>query len=122
VSWAAGAVEHNVTFDDGEHSATQSSGSFPRTFSAGGAYPYHCTIHGAATMHGSVTVTSGSTTGGTGGSGVVERAAGVADIRDHPATWRSMRTTACSSSLSPDAPALAGDPPLFRASCSVPAS
>jgi plastocyanin len=68
-SWATGAVEHNVTFDDGEHSATQSSGSFPRTFSAAGTYPYHCTIHGAAAMHGSVTVTSGSTTGGTGGSG-----------------------------------------------------
>ena len=67
-SWAAGAVEHNVTFDDGQHSATQSSGSFPRTFSAAGTYPYHCTIHGAAVMHGTVTVTSGST-GGTGGTG-----------------------------------------------------
>jgi len=67
-TWAAGAVEHNVTFDDGEHSATQSSGSFPRTFSATGTYPYHCTIHGAAAMHGTVTVTAEST-GGTGGSG-----------------------------------------------------
>ena len=67
-TWAAGAVEHNVTFDDGEHSATQSSGSFPRTFSAVGTYPYHCTIHGAAAMHGTVTVTSGST-GGSGGDG-----------------------------------------------------
>ncbi len=68
-SWEAGAVEHNVTFDDGEHSATQSSGSFPRTFSTAGTYPYHCTIHGAAAMHGTVTVTSGSSSGGTGGSG-----------------------------------------------------
>ena len=70
-SWAPGAVEHNVTFDDGQHSATQSSGSFPRTFSAAGTYPYHCTIHGAAVMHGTVTVTSGSTgrTGGGGGGG-----------------------------------------------------
>jgi plastocyanin len=68
-TWAAGAVEHNVTFDDGQHSATQSSGSFPRTFSAAGTYPYHCTIHGAAAMHGTVTVSSGSTSGGTGGSG-----------------------------------------------------
>jgi len=67
-SWAAGAVEHNVTFDDGQSSATQSSGSFPRTFSAAGAYPYHCTIHGAAAMSGSVTVTSAAT-GGSGGGG-----------------------------------------------------
>lgn len=67
-TWAAGAVEHNVTFDDGAHSATQSSGSFPRTFSAAGTYPYHCTIHGAAVMHGTVTVTAGGT-GGSGGGG-----------------------------------------------------
>ena len=67
-TWAAGAVDHNVTFDDGAHSATQSSGSFPRTFSAAGTYSYHCTIHGAAAMHGTVTVTSGGT-GGTGGGG-----------------------------------------------------
>ena len=80
-SWAAGAVEHNVTFDDGQHSATQSSGSFPRTFSAAGTYPYHCTIHGAAVMHG--TVTAGST-GGTGGSGGGGGGGGY--IRDHPAT------------------------------------
>ena len=66
-NWAPGAVEHNVTFDDGQHSATQSSGSFPRTFSAAGTYPYHCTIHGAAVMHGTVTV--GGTGGGGGGGG-----------------------------------------------------
>jgi plastocyanin len=69
-SWAPGAVEHNVTFDDGEHSATQSAGSFPRTFSAAGTYPYHCTIHGAAVMHGTVTVTAGGTGGSGGGGGM----------------------------------------------------
>jgi plastocyanin len=69
-SWAPGAVEHNVTFDDGEHSATQSSGSYPRTFSAAGSYPYHCTIHGAAVMHGTVTVTGSGTSGGGGGGGM----------------------------------------------------
>jgi plastocyanin len=68
-TWAAGAVEHNVTFEDGAHSATQSSGSFPRTFSAAGTFPYHCTIHGATAMHGSVTVTSGGTGGNGGGNG-----------------------------------------------------
>jgi plastocyanin len=68
-NWAAGAVDHNVTFDDGEHSPTQSSGSFPRTFSAAGTYPYHCTIHGAAVMHGTVTVASSSSGGGGSGMG-----------------------------------------------------
>jgi plastocyanin len=70
--WAAGAVEHNVTFDDGDHSPTQSSGTFARTFATAGTFPYHCTIHGASVMHGTVTVTSTSTggTGGTGGSGM----------------------------------------------------
>jgi plastocyanin len=71
--WAAGDTTHNVTFDDGQSSPTQSSGTYQRTFSTAGTFPYHCTIHGAAVMHGSVIVTgsSGSTgTGGTGGSGM----------------------------------------------------
>jgi plastocyanin len=68
-SWSANAVDHNVTFDDGEHSPTQSSGTFPRTFPAAGTFPYHCTIHGAAVMHGTITVSSTGSTGGTGGSG-----------------------------------------------------
>jgi plastocyanin len=66
--WAPGAVEHNVTFDDGEHSPSQSSGTYSRSFAAAATYPYHCTIHGAAVMHGTVTVTS-TNSGGTGGSG-----------------------------------------------------
>lgn len=42
-------VSHNVTFDQGSaNSATQSGGSFGRTFSAAGTYAYHCTIHGTA--------------------------------------------------------------------------
>jgi len=70
--WAAGAVEHNVTFDDGAAgSATQSSGTFQRTFTAAGAYPYHCTIHGEAVMSGVVNVAaaggSGNGAGGPGG-------------------------------------------------------
>jgi plastocyanin len=74
-TWAPGAVEHNVTFDDGEHSPTQSSGSFPRTFSAAGTFRYHCTIHGVSFMHGTVTVAgsggggSGMGGGGSGGGG-----------------------------------------------------
>jgi plastocyanin len=68
-TWADGAVSHNVTFDDGgPNSPTQSSGSFPRTFADPGSYPYHCTIHGAAVMAGTVTVTAAGA-GGSGGAG-----------------------------------------------------
>jgi plastocyanin len=67
--WAANAAEHNVTFDDAEHSPTQSSGSFTRTFATAGTFPYHCTIHTAAVMHGTITVSPTGSTGGTGGSG-----------------------------------------------------
>jgi len=66
--WAADAVQHNVTFDDGQASPTQSSGTYSRTFTSAGTYPYHCTIHGAAVMHGTITVTApGSGSGGDGG-------------------------------------------------------
>jgi plastocyanin len=83
-SWAAAAVEHNVTFDDGQHSATQSSGSFPRTFSAAGTYPYHCTIHGAAAMHGSVTVTAGGTDSPLTGTAMVNARRAGATARPPP--------------------------------------
>ena len=53
--WSAGSVVHNVTFNDGPTSATQSSGTYQRTFGAAGSYPYLCTIHGAA-MSGTITV------------------------------------------------------------------
>ena len=77
--WAEGAESHNVTFDDGGASSpTQSSGDFRRTFTGAGTFAYHCTIHGASVMRGTVTVsaagTGGETTGGdttgTGGSGM----------------------------------------------------
>ena len=48
-------VSHNVTFDQGPSSATQSSGTFVRAFPTAGTYDYHCTIHGAA-MSGRVVV------------------------------------------------------------------
>ena len=56
VTWTwIGSIGHNVTFDDGPHSATQASGTYTRTFAAAGTYKYHCTIHGVA-MSGTVTV------------------------------------------------------------------
>jgi plastocyanin len=48
-------VSHNVTFDDGNHSDTQSSGEFSRVFTTPGTYKYHCTIHGQG-MSGQVVV------------------------------------------------------------------
>ena len=48
-------VAHGVNFDDGTDSPTQEKGSYSRTFTTAGSYPYHCAIHGAA-MSGSVTV------------------------------------------------------------------
>jgi len=58
-TWAAGAVGHNVTFTSGPaprppDSATQSTGSYPATFTTVGTYGYHCTIH--AGMNGTVAV------------------------------------------------------------------
>lgn len=46
---------HSVAFDDGISSATQSDGTFSRTFTAAGTFKYHCAIHGSA-MSGQVTV------------------------------------------------------------------
>jgi len=69
-TWNSGGVEHNVTFDDGAASNTQGSGQYQRTFTTAGSYPYHCTIHGAKIMSGTITVSaSGTDTGGGGGGG-----------------------------------------------------
>ena len=48
-------VSHNVVFDDGATSGLQDQGTYSRTFSAAGTYPYHCAVHGPA-MSGSITV------------------------------------------------------------------
>ncbi len=54
-TWAAGSVDHNVTFSSGSNSATQDGGTFQRTFPTAGSFDYLCTIHGAA-MSGTVVV------------------------------------------------------------------
>jgi plastocyanin len=53
-----GCVTHNVTFDDGSNvaSAIQSTGSFSRSFSTVGTFKYHCAVHGASVVSGSITV------------------------------------------------------------------
>jgi plastocyanin len=67
VTWTwAGSMSHNVTFDDGPASPTQASGTFSRTFQTAGTYRYHCTIHGVA-MSGTVTVSAGGGSRGSGG-------------------------------------------------------
>ena len=50
-------VSHTIVFDDGSgiSSATQSTGTFSRTFNAAGTFKYHCAIHGQS-MSGQVTV------------------------------------------------------------------
>jgi plastocyanin len=48
-------VTHNILFDDGTTSGSQSTGAFTRTFATAGTYNYHCTIHGPA-MSGQVIV------------------------------------------------------------------
>ena len=56
VTWTwTGAATHNVTFSSGPNSATQSSGTFSRTFADTGSFDYTCTIHGSA-MSGTVVV------------------------------------------------------------------
>lgn len=50
-------VSHAIVFDDGSGiaSATQSTGTFSRTFQTAGTYKYHCAIHGVS-MSGQITV------------------------------------------------------------------
>lgn len=56
VSWTwRGNNQHNVTFEDGPASATQTNGQYQRQFTTAGTYNYQCTIHGVA-MSGSVVV------------------------------------------------------------------
>jgi plastocyanin len=54
-TWRGGNL-HNVTFSGGgPTSATQTGGTFDRTFATAGTYTYSCTVHGQA-MSGTITV------------------------------------------------------------------
>lgn len=50
-------VAHDVLFDDGATSGQKSQGTYARPFPTPGTFPYHCAVHGAAVMSGSITVT-----------------------------------------------------------------
>jgi len=56
VAWTFGDghIPHNVTFEDGQASETQDTGSWSRLFDEAGTYKYRCTLH--SQMHGTVTV------------------------------------------------------------------
>ena len=55
-TWDSNDVSHDVVFNDGSvDSGVKSSGTFAHTFSLGGTYPYHCSIHGSA-MSGTIIV------------------------------------------------------------------
>lgn len=56
VTWTwQGNNLHNVTFQGGQASETQTDGTFEREFPTAGVFSYMCTVHGAA-MSGTVTV------------------------------------------------------------------
>ena len=60
-TWAAASNEHNVTWVSGPgtlptNSTTMSSGTYQATLLTG-TYTYHCTIHAALGMNGTIVVT-----------------------------------------------------------------
>lgn len=63
VTWTNNdSVAHTVTADDGsfDSGTLQAGQSFSHTFSSAGTVAYHCTIHGKASMNGSVQVGGGA--------------------------------------------------------------
>ena len=60
-TWQGGGNQHNVTFaGGGPASATQTAGTFNRTFATAGTFTYNCTVHGPA-MSGTITVVAPTT-------------------------------------------------------------
>jgi len=48
-------VAHNILFDDGVASGSQSDGTWSRTFATAGTYKYHCSVHGSS-MSGTIVI------------------------------------------------------------------
>jgi plastocyanin len=48
-------ASHDILFDDGTTSGSQSGGTWSRTFTTAGTYKYHCSVHGSS-MAGTIVV------------------------------------------------------------------
>jgi len=62
VTWQNGSITHTVTSDAGSAQTFDSGnigngGTFTQTFNTAGTYAYHCKIHVASGMTGTITVT-----------------------------------------------------------------
>lgn len=53
-TWPGNGVTHNVTFEDGQASPDQTTGTYQRTFTQAGTYRYRCTHHSASFTSGSM--------------------------------------------------------------------
>jgi plastocyanin len=66
VTWTNNdSIAHTVTSDDGtsfDSGALSPGQTFSHTFDTAGTFPYHCSIHGAASMSGTVQVNGASPT------------------------------------------------------------
>ena len=67
-AWASNGVVHNIVFADGPTSGDQGSGTYARTFTALGSFPYQCSIHGIG-MSGVIDVVAAPSPGDGGGGG-----------------------------------------------------
>lgn len=67
-AWASAGREHNVSFQDGERSEIQGTGTYERTFTEAGAYSYLCEVHGSS-MSGVINVAEAAPGEGDGGGG-----------------------------------------------------
>jgi plastocyanin len=53
-TWPGDGVTHNVTFEDGNASPDQNTGTYQRTFTQTGTYRYRCTHHSSSFTSGSM--------------------------------------------------------------------
>jgi len=73
-TWSQTSDQHNVSSDDGSFTSGPPgySGTFQRTFTTPGTYTYHCQVHGASGMVGTVVVRDSSGGGEGQGPGTIQ--------------------------------------------------